>query len=344
MKDLTVTLTQLCESALGVTPFSMYEIPACGSYRRYFRIFLPDGSTLMGTWNADKKENDAFVSFARSFHQEHVPVPQIFAVDEDNDVYIQQDLGADNLFAYVEREWLPLLDANPKAVFPSHLKQYYSEALKQLAALQVAGKDCIDYSKSTPCASFHRDAIHWDLNYFKYMFLKVCRVPFDEQALEDDFRQFSAYLLQVPCDYFLYRDFQSANIMIHKEKVYFIDFQGGRRGALQYDVASLLYDAKTRLPKALRDELAEYYLQEISRLVPVEEKEFKSYYQAYTLCRLMQALGAFGFRGLIEKKAGFAESIPPALAMIQEILDEWTIPVALPELKAVFHRMQAVQI
>lgn len=345
MKELTIALTHLCESALGVTPFSLHEIPACGSYRRYVRIFLPDGSTLMGTWNADKKENEAFISFARSFYQEGIAVPQILAVDEDNDIYIQEDLGADNLFAYVQREWLPLLEKDADAVFPEHLKDLYRKALRELLRLQLAGKDCIDYSKATPCPSFHRDAIHWDLNYFKYMFLKLCRVPFDEQALEDDFRQFSAFLLQVPCDYFLYRDFQSANIMVRTDgEIAFIDFQGGRRGALQYDVASLLYDAKTQLPKALRDELADYYLSLLQQSVAIDAKDFKAYYQAYTLCRLMQALGAFGFRGLIEKKEGFTESIPPALAMIREMLDEWSLPVELPELKAVLERMQAVRI
>ena len=344
-KDLIVKMTQLCESALGVTPFSLHEIPACGSYRRYVRIFLPDGSTLMGTWNADKKENAAFISFAQSFYQQGLPVPLILAVDEENDMYIQEDLGQDNLFALVQRDWLPLLEADADAHFPEYLKDLYYRSLRELLRLQMAGKDCIDYSKATPCPSFHRDAIHWDLNYFKYMFLRICRVPFDEQALEDDFRRFSAFLLQVPCDYFLYRDFQSANIMVTFEgNIAFIDFQGGRRGALQYDLASLLYDAKTRLPKTLRDELAAYYLRLLQENISIDEQEFKAYYQAYTLCRLMQALGAFGFRGLVEKKEGFAESIPPALAMIREILDEWTLPIELPELKAVFQRMQAVQI
>lgn len=350
MKQIENQLILLCESALGVTPFSLYEIPACGSYRRYFRIFLPGDTTLMGTWNADKKENAAFVSYAQSFYDEALPVPQILAVDTENDCYIQQDVGTDNLFDLVQRHWLPLLEqatstaTTENLLFPEHLKKYYEKALRELARLQVVGKDVIDYSKATPCASFHRDAIHWDLNYFKYMFLRICRVPFDEQALEDDFRTFSAFLLQVPCDYFLYRDFQSANIMIKGDDICFIDFQGGRKGALQYDVASLLYDAKTQLPKYLRQELLQVYLRALSRYMPVDEKEFYAYYQAYTLCRLMQALGAFGFRGLVEHKAGFAESIPPALQMIAEILDEWALPVSLPELKAVLQRCLQVRV
>ncbi|MBO5978557.1 MAG: hypothetical protein J6Q26_08775, partial [Bacteroidales bacterium] len=165
-KDLIVKMTQLCESALGVTPFSLHEIPACGSYRRYVRIFLPDGSTLMGTWNADKKENAAFISFAQSFYQQGLPVPLILAVDEENDMYIQEDLGQDNLFALVQRDWLPLLEADSDAEFPEYLKDLYYRSLRELLRLQMAGNDCIDYSKATPCPYFHRDAIHWDLNYF----------------------------------------------------------------------------------------------------------------------------------------------------------------------------------
>ncbi len=343
--DLLKSVSLLCESALGVQPFSLYEIPACGSYRRYVRIFLPDGSTLIGTWNADKKENAAFVSFARSFYDAGLAVPRIFAVDEENELYIQEDLGQDNLFALVERDWLPLLDGPQSAslVFPEHLKGLYRQALTELSRMQVLGRDCIDFSKATPCPAFHRDAIHWDLNYFKYMFLRICRVSFDEQALEDDFRTFSAFLLQAPHDYFLYRDFQSANIMIRPQgQVAFIDFQGGRRGALQYDVASLLYDAKTRLPKALRDELAAFYLQGLQTLIPVDVATYQAYYQAYTLVRLMQALGAFGFRGLVEHKSGFAESIPPALAMIGELLDEWSLPIDIPELRRVLASTQTL--
>jgi len=179
----------------------------------------------------------------------------------------------------------------------------------------------------------------WDLNYFKYYFLKLVRIPFDEQALEDDFRKFTDYLLQERSDYFLFRDFQSANIMIKADEPYFIDYQGGRRGALQYDSASLLYDAKAKVPKEDRQELISYYMDELEKKIPVDRGQFMGYYQGYVLIRLMQAMGAFGFRGVVEKKPGFMESIPPALVMFQDMLDGWNLPLEVPELKACFQRM-----
>lgn len=359
------SLTALYQSRFGCPPAAVEEIPACGSYRRYCRLSSPwavetgkaEGSpapdpvplTVIGAWNADKKENAAFVSFARSFRQQGLPVPEIFAVDESADIYLQEDLGRVSLYDVVARDWLPLADkagnsAAAAQIFPDSLKDIYRRVLASLAELQVAGKDCIDYSKCTPCSAFHRDAIHWDLNYFKYFFLRLLRVPFDEQALEDDFRAFSAWLLEASCDYFLYRDFQSANIMLRDGTPCFIDFQGGRRGALQYDPASLLFDAKTRLPRQIRDELREEYICCLSERIPIDRQAFEKHYQGYALCRLLQALGAFGFRGVVEHKPGFRESIPPALAMIRDLLDDWQLPLALPELKACLARMQTVEI
>jgi len=342
-------LTDLFERTFGCRAGSCLEIPASGSYRRYFRL-SPEGGTkgvpvsVIGCWNADKKENGAFVSFARAFRAEGLPVPEIYGVDEEKEVYLQQDLGGESLFDRVSRLWLPEMDKP----FPAELMTLYRKVLMQLTALQLKGRTCIDYSKCTPCPAFHRDAIHWDLNYFKYFFLKLMRVPFDEQALEDDFRTFSAYLLEASHDFFLYRDFQSANVMIPDGEPYFIDFQGGRRGALQYDVASLLFDAKTQLPKTVRDELTEEYYEMLRQVMPticpdecaLSKDAFMSYFQGYTLCRLMQALAAFGLRGVVEHKPGFRESIPPALRMVRELSDDWQIPVRLPELQACLDRIQ----
>lgn len=357
------SLSALYQSCFGCRPASIDEIPACGSYRRYYRLWAPEKTvgascastaamvptTVIGAWNADKKENAAFVSFARSFHEQGLPVPAIYAVDEACDVYLQEDLGSESLYDLVARDWLSLLETADKGslsepAFPESLKEVYRQVLSSLIDLQIAGKDCIDYTKCTPCPAFHRDAIHWDLNYFKYFFLRLLRVPFDEQALEDDFRAFSAYLLETPCEYFLYRDFQSANIMLKEGRPCFIDFQGGRRGALQYDPASLLFDAKTRLPKAVRSQLTAFYVDRLAMRIPLDKMDFEAHYQGYTLCRLLQALAAFGLRGVVEHKPGFKESIPPALAMIRDLLDDWQIPVALPELKACLERMQSVEV
>ena len=257
-----------------------------------------------------------------------MPVPAIYGVDEAEGVYLLEDLGADTLFDCVK--------AHP---FDDSIKSLYRKSLKGLVNLQLKGKDCIDYTKCYPRAAFDRDSMMWDLNYFKYYFLKLVRIPFDEQALEDDFRTFADYLLQERSDYFLFRDFQSANIMIKEAEPYFIDYQGGRRGALQYDPASLLFDAKAKVPKEERQELISYYIDELEKLIPVDRGQFMGYYQGYVLIRLMQAMGAFGFRGVVEKKPGFMESIPPALVMFEDLLEAWNLPLEVPELKACFQRM-----
>ncbi|MDD4923073.1 MAG: aminoglycoside phosphotransferase, partial [Bacteroidales bacterium] len=243
-------------------------------------------------------------------------------------VYLLEDFGSDTLFDLVKNR-----------LFDDHLKELYKKSLTGLIELQLKGKDCIDYGKCYPRAAFDRDSMMWDLNYFKYYFLKLVRIPFDEQALEDDFRHFTDYLLQERGDYFLFRDFQSANIMISENEPYFIDYQGGRRGALQYDPASLLFDAKARIPKASRQELIEFYMNELSQKTEIDKAAFMGYYQGYVLIRLMQAMGAFGFRGVVEKKPGFMESIPPALDMFADLLEEWSLPVEIPELKSCFVRM-----
>lgn len=320
-------LQQLFAEWCGKQPQQVTILPPSGSYRSYCR--LQAGTvTALGAWNADVRENEAFLSFTASFYQAGLPVPAIYSVRQEENVYLLEDFGEVMLFDRVYNH-----------PFDESLKSLYQQSLKSLVDLQLAGRDCIDYSKCYPRAAFDRDSMMWDLNYFKYYFLKLVRIPFDEQALEDDFRNFTDYLLQEKGEYFMFRDFQSANIMIRDEKPYFIDYQGGRRGALQYDPASLLYDAKARLTKEIRKELIQYYVNILAEKTPVFKTEFMNFYQGFVLIRLMQAMGAFGFRGIVEKKPGFMESIPPALAMFADLLEEWTLPVEVPELKACFLRM-----
>jgi hypothetical protein len=175
----------------------------------------------------------------------------------------------------------------------------------------------------------------WDLNYFKYYFLKLAKIPFDEQALEDDFQAFSDYLLTAPSDCFLFRDFQSRNVMLKDGKVYFIDYQGGRRGALQYDLASLLYDGKADIPPEIRTLLFKYYLHELRNYLPVNEHEFTFYFNGFVLIRILQAMGAYGFRGFYEKKEHFLKSIPFAIRNLQNLLPDLNLPVDIPELRNV---------
>jgi hypothetical protein len=179
----------------------------------------------------------------------------------------------------------------------------------------------------------------WDLNYFKYYFLKLAKIPFDEQKLEDDFEKFTQFLLSADCDYFLYRDFQSRNVMLLEEKPYFIDYQGGRKGALQYDIASLLYDAKADIPEKVRFHLLEIYLIELGSMINVNRSSFLEYYYGYVYIRIMQALGAYGFRGFYERKSHFLKSVPYAIRNLERLLQSVKLPVELPALTEAWKRL-----
>src|SRR5262249_8845581 len=196
-----------------------------------------------------------------------------------------------------------------------------------------------NYKVCYPRSSFDRQSINWDLNYFKYYFLRLAGIPFSEQALEDDFGRLTKFLLSAPHDYFLYRDFQSRNIMLRDGQPYFLDYQGGRKGALQYDIASLLYDAKADLPADLRQQLLDHYLDALAGFLPLDRAAFMQYYYAYVYIRIMQALGAYGFRGFYERKVHFLQSVPYALKNLRWLLHNVKLPIALPTLLEAFHSM-----
>jgi hypothetical protein len=194
-----------------------------------------------------------------------------------------------------------------------------------------AGKD-LNYKVCYPRASFDRQSINWDLNYFKYYFLRLAGIPFNEQALEDDFSRLTRFLLTAPHDYFLYRDFQSRNIMLRDGKPHFLDYQGGRKGALQYDIASLLFDGKADLPPAAREELLNAYLDALANYIPLDRAAFLHHYYAYVYVRILQALGAYGFRGFYERKPHFLQSVPYALKNLEWLAANVKLPIALPAL------------
>jgi hypothetical protein len=213
-----------------------------------------------------------------------------------------------------------------------------------LPVIQITAGKAIDFSFCYPRKAFDRQSMMWDLNYFKYYFLKLAKVSFDEQALEDDYTSFCDYLLKAESDFFMMRDFQSRNILLRNDEPWFIDYQGGRRGALQYDLASLLYDAKADLPQSVREELIEEYLDHLSKIHPVDRKEFKQYFYGYVLIRMMQAMGAYGFRGFYEKKAHFLKSIPFALENLSIVMKKIDIPIQLTELYAVLNSLSQSEV
>ncbi len=312
----------------GEDQILLNALPPSGSSREYYRI-RSKNNVAIGVINLDYRENVAFLAMTRHFIDKGLPVPKIYAENLDKGCYILQDLGDTTLYKYFVAEC-------KDNSLGKKTKAYYFQAIEKLARFQVIGGDGLNFDICYPRKSFDKQSMLWDMNYFKYHFLKLMQIPFDEQKLEDDFHVFSDFLMKAHTPYFMYRDFQSRNIMVHDEKLYFIDYQGGRQGALQYDLASILFEAKTFLPFAFRDELLKHYINILKGYINVKEKDFIDHYYAYALIRLMQAFGAYGYRGLYEKKQHFIDSIPYGIKNMQWIINNYDIPVEIPELAKVF--------
>jgi aminoglycoside/choline kinase family phosphotransferase len=298
------------------------------SGRRIIRLRNPRHSAI-GILYPVREENVAFVEFSRHFLRHGLPVPEIYGEDLDRGAYLEEDLGDTTLYEFLTH------NRSGDDVAPS-VVEAYRKVVSILPQFQVeAGRD-LDYSVCYPRATFDRQSIAWDLNYFKYYFLMPAGIAVDEQALEDDFGRLTEFLLQADRDYFLYRDFQSRNVMLRDGQPYFLDYQGGRKGALQYDIASLLFDAKADLPPALRQQLLDHYLERLAELVSIDRATFLRHYYAYVYVRIMQALGAYGFRGLYEGKSLFLQSIPYALKNLRWLLSNVELPLELPALMRAF--------
>ncbi len=325
VKNKIDLLVELFEKWSNQAVTQVTALPPSGSYREYYRI-KSDNISVLGVFNSDKRENDAYLGFTDLLLNEKLNVPQTYIVDKEHDIYLIEDLGDITLFALLEQE-------RTSKEFPSSIIPIYKKVLQHLIQIQVKGATAIDYSLCYPRAAFDHQSMMWDLNYFKYHFLKLGRIPFDEQRLEDDFNRFIEYLLSEEHDFFLYRDFQSRNIMVVNDEPWFIDYQGGRKGALQYDVASLLYDAKADMPNHIREELLNFYIDELEKVRAINKEQFKNYYQGYALIRMLQAMGAYGFRGFFEKKEHFLKSIPFALDNLGELLPKLSFLNTMPELQ-----------
>jgi aminoglycoside/choline kinase family phosphotransferase len=325
-------VSQLYKEWKGKEPASLDVLPQSGSERRYFRLHGNEGPVI-GTYGANIKENETFIYFSQHFQKKDLPVANILAVNDDISVYLQEDFGDISLLNILEAEG-----------FTPNAYSLFKNSLEALADLQVKGDEELNYNLCLTNTEFGKQAIMADLLYFKYYFLDALRRPYDKQKLIDDFEALSNYLTHTEYKYFMFRDFQSRNILITPSssggglgEVHFIDYQGGMRGAPQYDVASMLWQARANLPDDWKENLLVDYMNAFENLIqaPLDRNIFRSQYNGYVLIRLLQVLGAYGFRGLFERKAQFLTSIPLALKNLKWFFENQSLGIGVPEFSKV---------
>jgi aminoglycoside/choline kinase family phosphotransferase len=322
-------LSSLYETYCGKLPSKIVCLKGDGSNREVYRIYSENQKTVIGVYGPNACENEAFVSFSQSFYGINLPVPQILSYDRSNNIYIEDDLGDTTLF-----EWYQALSPLDKM---TKVAKTYKQVLARLVQFQIDGDRVIDYSKCYQFPAFDENAIQFDLDYFRNSFLnRFVRGDIDEHSLNEDFSTLIQRLISAKADYFLYRDFQSRNIMLHDGQLFFIDYQSGRKGALQYDLASLLFDANLRLDNSLRDSLLHHYIELISQHVSINVKEFKDLYFDFVLVRMLQALAAFSHLALDKQKMYFLDNIPLALENVATLFQKNCLINELPELKRLF--------
>lgn len=335
MQHAIEAIQQLYTEWKGQPPQSIDVLPQSGSERRYFRLHGKEGSVI-GTYGANIKENESFIYFSDLFSEKKLATPQILAVSKDRVFYLQEDFGDTSLLNKLEA-----------AGFTPYVYDLFKKSLAELARLQITGDKGLDYDRCLTNKEFGKQAIMADLLYFKYYFLDALRKPYDKQKLIDDFEALSNYLTHTEYKYFMFRDFQSRNIMVtHDENVHFIDYQGGMKGAPQYDVASMLWQARANLPDKWKDNLLVDYMDTFEQLInaPLDRNIFRSQYNGYVLIRLLQVLGAYGFRGLFERKAQFLTSIPLALRNLRDFFQHQSLGISVPEFKKVLDMCVADEI
>ncbi len=331
MKELEVLYSRYT----GSEPQKVTPLTGSASNRQYARISGQAGSYI-GVEGTDPLENNAFLTIAGHFHTKGIPVPEVLAVSEDGMTYLQEDLGDVLLSDLVAKA------GKDGGILPdSSLERLLCRTMSMLPKIQFEGADGLDFSVCYPQPSFDRRMILFDLNYFKYCFLKPSGLEFNEVRLQDDFEKFADDLLRDESDTFLYRDFNARNVMIREEQPYFIDFQGGRRGPIYYDVASFVYQARARYPQWLKEKMLESYLSALGQYMEVDRPYFDQRLRLFVLFRTLQVLGAYGFRGLVENKAQFVVSIPPAIEGLKELL---RVPFeSYPYLNEVLGRMADIR-
>jgi aminoglycoside/choline kinase family phosphotransferase len=335
MQHAIEAIQQLYTEWKGQPPQSIDVLPQSGSERRYFRLHGKEDSVI-GTYGANIKENESFIYFSDLFSEKKLATPKILAVSKDRVFYLQEDFGDTSLLNKLEA-----------AGFTPYVYDLFKKSLAELARLQVTGDKGLDYDRCLTNKEFGKQAIMADLLYFKYYFLDALRKPYDKQKLIDDFEALSNYLTHTEYKYFMFRDFQSRNIMVTPdENVHFIDYQGGMKGAPQYDVASMLWQARANLPEEWKDRLLVDYMDAFEKLIqaPLDRTIFRSQYNGYVLIRLLQVLGAYGFRGLFERKAQFLTSIPLALRNLRDFFQHQSLGISVPEFKKVLDMCVADEI
>lgn len=333
IKSIEETLRELINNYLSETINEIKRLPVSGSSRSYYRVFTKEKSYI-ATYSTNVEENKAFLIFSKHLKSKGLPVPEIFAVNDDKTCYIQSDFGDVSLFDYVNK-------CLHNKSYDEITIELYKKAISDLVDFQIKGNDGLDYSVAYPTPTFNKESIMDDLNYFKYYFLKLNEeIIFNETRLNCDFQKLADYAMQAPSDFFMYRDFQSRNIMIKDNTPFFIDYQGGRKGPLQYDLVSLLYQVKAQIPNDLRNDLTSFYKEKLSNYLNVDDIHFDRYYKTFVLIRLLQVLGAYGFRGLIQKKSHFLESIPFALKELIALKDNLNLSLELKELSSVLNQME----
>ena len=314
---------------------SITKIPQSGGDRIYFRLITKSKKSFVVTTSNNTKENETFLYFTNQFKNIGAPVPQVFAINAEKNIYIQEDFGN-----------ICLLDVLDKKGKTDKVKALYKKTLQALAHLQIHADKDLDYNKCITSREFGKQAILSDFLYFKYYFLDTLKIPYDKEKLGDDLDALSSYLNHTDYKFFLFRDFQSRNVMIQKDKPYFIDYQGGMKGALQYDVASMLWQAKADLSAEWKTELLEHYIKCAEKELgeKIDKSRFVSQYNGFVLIRLLQVLGAYGFRGIFERKAHFLTSIPLALRNLKDFLQHNKMGISVPEFERVLQLIIADEV
>lgn len=322
-------LTDLFQATFGFKAEQVQRIKSHASKRIMFRLRAGNGTSVIGVYNPDIAENRAYLEFGRAFLALKLPVPEIYAQDKTYGFYLVQDLGDETLLDHLQTS------RGQSSEVPAETQKLYRQAVEQLLRFQTETIPKLDLSLCYQGKLFDQKAMLADMHYFQENLLQALQVVFDPVSLENDFVAFAAILSKAKADFFMYRDFQARNIMLKEQRLYFIDYQSGRLGPLQYDLASLLFQSGAQLPQNLREDLLDVYLKALPKSAKVSEAEFRDYFEPMALLRAMQALGAYAKVGLRDGKESFKKNIPVGLKTLQEILQLPGADLLPPYLKGI---------